>query len=123
MNTRKGVSVLIVDDDADICETFAEVLEDAGFVVAYARDGAEALERLKSVRPELILLDLNMPNMSGQAFVRAQRADPAIRGIPTVVMTAGHLDLPVPAESVVAKPVGLQQLVDIVARHCHRRRG
>src|SRR5262249_37264898 len=97
---------------------FTEVLEDAGFTVVCAREGASALELLQSVRPELILLDINMPKMGGQEFLRAQRADPAIRDIPTVGMTAGHLALPLPCDSFLAKPVGLHELVGLVTRHC-----
>jgi CheY-like chemotaxis protein len=119
MTTARGeVSVLIVDDDSDICETFKDVLEDAGYTVAVALDGRSALEVLGSVRPRLILLDVNMPDMDGHAFLRAQRADVAIRDIPTVVMTAGKSNLALREDCLLAKPVGLRDLLDVVARHC-----
>ena len=112
------VSVLIVDDDPDICETFKDVLEDAGFSVVCAHDGREGLAALAKVRPSLILLDVNMPNMDGYEFLEAQRADPSLRGIATVVMTAGHLDLTLPQGSFVAKPISLRQLLALVSRYC-----
>jgi len=117
----RSVSVLIVDDDADNREVLGEVLSDAGYSVVFARDGAEALALLRGLRPDVILLDLNMPIMDGLEFRAAQRRDPALAPIPTVVMTAldhfrewmGEL---APTE-MVAKPLKLAQLLSIVRRY------
>jgi len=117
----RTASVLIVDDDADNREVLGEVLSDAGYSVVFARDGAEALALLRGLRPDVILLDLNMPIMDGLEFRAAQRRDPALARIPTVVMTAldhfrqwiGEL---APTE-MVAKPLKLAQLLSIVRRY------
>jgi CheY-like chemotaxis protein len=69
-----GVSrILVVDDDADICEVFSNVLRAAGHEVRLASDGAEALRVFESWRPQLVLLDLFMPNVDGLEALRAIR--------------------------------------------------
>lgn len=117
---RRG-AVLVVDDDADHREVLREVLSDQGYAVSCARDGAEALAVLDGLRPSIILLDLNMPNMSGLEFRAAQVRDPSLRAIPTVVMTAVdrmHERVGVPApEATLAKPVKLAQLLSILNRY------
>src|SRR5579862_4027549 len=83
-----SLSILVVDDDRSIRQTLCEILQDEGYTVSTARNGAEALEILKHRRPRLILLDLNMPVMNGGDFRLVQRFDPVLRRIPTVVLTA-----------------------------------
>ncbi len=116
----RPVSVLVVDDDDDNREVLGEVLSEAGHSVVCARDGAEALELLRGLRPDVILLDLNMPTMNGVEFRAAQRRDPLLALIPTVVMTAvdrpsDRIGEPAPAETV-SKPLKLSQLLSIVQR-------
>jgi CheY-like chemotaxis protein len=85
-------SVLIVDDDIDIREVLADMLDAVGFDVATAANGCEALTvvREKGVRPSVILLDLMMPIMDGYAFLEERSLDPALAGIPIAIVTAGH---------------------------------
>jgi CheY-like chemotaxis protein len=119
--SRSSVSILIVDDDEDNREVLREVLSDAGYSVAGARDGAEALMLLRRVRPDVILLDLNMPIMDGLEFRAAQKSDPSLAAIPTVVMTAVDrfrdriADLA--PEAALPKPLKLAQLLAIVQRY------
>jgi CheY-like chemotaxis protein len=117
----RRVAVLVVDDDLEIRETVAGILEDEGHSVATASDGANALTVLETVDPELILLDLNMPNMSGEQFRVAQRGDPRIADIPTVVMSAVDRMAQRVADLALAgalrKPVALRELLDVVRRH------
>jgi CheY-like chemotaxis protein len=70
-------NMLVVDDELDIRNIVEQVLQDAGYGVATAANGAEALNRLREQRPDGIILDLNMPVMDGKAFLSACRADPA----------------------------------------------
>jgi CheY-like chemotaxis protein len=117
--------VLVVDDDPMILETVAEVLVDERYVVATARDGAEALALLRNgLRPAAILLDLWMPVLDGQTALREMKLDPALREIPVIVMTA-HLDAKrkVAAESAafLPKPLHLDILIDTVAEHVNPR--
>jgi DNA-binding response OmpR family regulator len=78
--------VLIVDDDAVVRGSLAAVLECEGFVVDEAQDGAQALARAAAFRPNLVLLDLNMPQMDGwTAFAKLDRVRPLV---PVIVITA-----------------------------------
>jgi CheY-like chemotaxis protein len=115
---ERVVSVLVIDDDDDIRETLSEVLQEVGYSVACASQGAEALELLRELRPRVILLDLNMPIMSGTEFRAAQRLDPVLSRIPTIVMTAidrrpGPI-MDIPAEEVLAKPFRLPALLALL---------
>ena len=117
-----SIEVLVVDDDADIRSTLEEILVEEGYRVASAANGREALERLRVVRPRLILLDLSMPVMSGFEFREAQRADAELAKIPTVVMTAYDRMLEktsgMQLADCLAKPVRLDELLKVVARFC-----
>lgn len=85
----RGHSVLVVEDDDALRTEIAEVLEQDGFVVTQATGGSTALDLLHR-RPEmdLILLDLWMPDMDGWTFRSEQRADPILREIPVIVLSA-----------------------------------
>lgn len=116
-------TVLVVDDDVDIRSTIREILEDEGYRVTEAANGAEALEKLREgPAPDLILLDLSMPVMSGSEFRVEQRKDPSIASIPVVVVSAvGSLDLkvaPLEAAAFLRKPVQLDELLEVVERYC-----
>jgi CheY-like chemotaxis protein len=116
--------VMVVDDDADIRETLGDLLVDEGYEVESAAGGREALELLRNgARPGVILLDLMMPEMNGWQFRAAQLDDPALAGVPVVVVSAlsdvaGRASaLGVPY---LAKPIDLDQLLSTVARYCGR---
>ena len=113
------ISILVVDDDDDNREVFGEVLSEAGYRVMCAHDGAQALEMLRSLRPDIILLDVNMPVMDGLEFRAAQTRDPSIARIPTVVMTADRMTDRIAelALETVHKPLKLSQLLSIIERH------
>lgn len=83
-------SVLLVDDHAVFCEPIAAVLGAEGFEVHCAGHGAEALELLQTVKPDLILLDLIMPVMDGLTFLSRLREDPEFVHLPVMVLTAAN---------------------------------
>lgn len=85
---KRGV-VLVVDDDEMVRASVAEFLEDHGYQVVVAGDGAEALKALaESPKPDLILLDLKMPNLDGWAFREEQLRNPNLAAVPVIVVTA-----------------------------------
>jgi GAF domain-containing protein/CheY-like chemotaxis protein len=88
---RRDQPVLVVDDDPEVRSLVRRMLEPAGFTVVEAENGRAALERLREVKPTVILLDLMMPEMDGFAFVSEFRRHDAWRGIPIVVVTAKDL--------------------------------
>jgi signal transduction histidine kinase/DNA-binding response OmpR family regulator len=88
----RATRVLLVEDDADQRERVRGWLEGQQWVVQEAADGREALERLQADKPDIILLDLMMPEMDGFAVVAALQKEPRWRDIPVVVITARDLD-------------------------------
>jgi CheY-like chemotaxis protein len=86
--------ILVVDDDRLIRQMVRDLLEIADFVVGEAVDGADALAQAAAFRPDVILLDLMMPDMDGYAVCRSLKADPITQPIPVIVLTASaNLDL------------------------------
>jgi CheY-like chemotaxis protein len=83
--------ILIADDDPVIRDVWTAALRQAGFRTAYARDGTEALERLRTVLPDLMILDLRMPGLSGTAVLELVRLRPALARIPVLIIS-GFLD-------------------------------
>ncbi len=81
--------VLVVDDDDDVLDFLATVLDDHGFEAQTASDGEEALEKVKEATPDAITLDLVMPGKSGVRFYGELRKLPACANIPVIVIT-GH---------------------------------
>jgi len=122
-----GLPVLVVDDQVDVRESLAFLLELKGYAVVTAADGREALGQMRrGVRPGLILLDLMMPDMDGLEFRREQLKDPQLSTVPIVVCSA-HPDATSTAERLGAaaclpKPLNIDRLLSLVAAHCAPQR-
>lgn len=82
-------TILIVDDEPTITEVVAEVLGDEGYATITARGGSDALALMAAQRPDLMLLDLVMPEMSGIDLLARLQGDANLASIPVVMMTAG----------------------------------
>ena len=110
--------ILVVDDDASVREVIAAVLEDEGFGVDTASNGREALERIAASRPAVVLLDLQMPIMSGWEVLSQLRA--AQCDIPIIFMSAGYRVKTEAerhhADGYIAKPFDLNELIRVVER-------
>jgi CheY-like chemotaxis protein len=115
-------TILIVEDDADLRQLFRTTLALEGYRVLEARDGVQALHFLESDPPDLVILDLGLPRVSGYLVRQEIAASARTRDIPVVVVTG----MIAPAEqlkvaSLLRKPVTPEQLVDTVAE-CLRAR-
>lgn len=108
-------TVLVVDDDDDTVETMREILSEEGHSVLCAKNGREALELARQARPDLVLLDLNMPEMDGRAFLDALRRDPVLAEI-TVVVMSGASDAQRCDTPSVQKPLRLDTLLSLLDR-------
>lgn len=111
-----GRRILIIEDDPDVRAALAEAMRDAGLVVELAVDGMDGLERLRrGAVPALILLDLRMPRLCGEEFLRAMREDELYQDVPVITMTAG-LDPPDDGDVVahLHKPFDLNDLLQMV---------
>ncbi len=80
--------ILLVDDEPDIIAIYKTKLEEAGFEVSTARDGVEAVAAAAASRPDLILMDMKMPNMDGVAAQQKLKNDPATKDLRVVFLTA-----------------------------------
>jgi CheY-like chemotaxis protein len=89
MTNDPGPLILVVDDYQDAREMYAEYLQYSGFRVAEAKNGNEAVAQARSLKPDLILMDLSLPGMDGWEATRVLKADDATKHIPIVALT-GH---------------------------------
>jgi DNA-binding response OmpR family regulator len=106
-------TILVVDDEPTIRETLSDALEADGFRVVSAADGREALTRFRAERPDLVLLDLMLPELSGVEVCRIIRAE---SGVPIVMLTAKDSEvdkvvgLELGADDYVTKPFSVREL-------------
>jgi len=116
------VNVLVVDDDLDTRELIATIIENAGYTVSTAATGREALDKLQTLRPELIFLDIQMPDLDGAEFREQQRRNPEWIRIPTVVITgsAEEPQLDIAVNATLHKPARAREFLGLVQRHCTR---
>ena len=80
--------VVVADDEPMTAELLAYMLDHKGFEVERAYDGREALERIRAVRPDVVVLDVRMPSMDGHEVVRHLRADPELGHVPVVLFSS-----------------------------------
>lgn len=80
--------LLLVDDDVDFVQILEFDLKHHGYDVISAANGEEGLEKLKTHKPDLIILDIKMPKMDGYTFVRRIKKDPGTKHIPIIVLTS-----------------------------------
>ncbi len=114
-------TILLVEDDEAIRESVSECLRLEGYRVELAVNGAEALAWLQcGDRPSVVLLDMVMPVMDGAEMLARMRGDPALAGVPVVLMTAAAQKEPAEtgAEAFLSKPFDLAELLVTVARFC-----
>jgi DNA-binding response OmpR family regulator len=123
---RHRNTILVVDDDSDACQALGGLLEESGFAVEAAGDGAGALARLDQVGPDLVLTDLQMPGMDGLELIRRiQAREKAPPVILVTGMETGDLCTRATGYGAVeclVKPVDVDELLWAVERAlaCHR---
>jgi CheY-like chemotaxis protein len=120
MNASKQRRILVVDDDVDILESTALVLRSEGYAVATIDCGGDVLPAVRRERPDLVLLDMRMPGMSGFEVCAALQRDPELARIPVVAFSADcNMGERVGASTVVAflqKPFELEDLIRTIER-------
>ena len=115
-------TILIADDKDSSRELIRALLERSGYRVQEAADGTQALQQARSIAPDLILLDLQMPRLDGFGVLRELRQDARFHNIPVVALTAYamHGDREKALEagftSYITKPVNLMELREHIAR-------
>lgn len=86
-NASNRKRILVVEDDADLRELLRMSFRAAGFAVATAGNGIDALTKTRSVAPDLVLLDLVLPELDGFAVCESLRRSPELAGVPIIVLT------------------------------------
>ena len=120
--------VLVADDDADIRDLVVFKLEQAGLEVIAVEDGETALEEARARQPELAVLDISMPGLSGIDVCRMLRADPATAGMLIIMLTARVQEQDVEggfsagADDYVTKPFSPRELVSRIQALLSRTR-
>jgi CheY-like chemotaxis protein len=118
-------TILVVDDDPDTLTYLTTVLEDNGYATASAKDGNDALQQIEQMPPDLVTLDISMPEKSGVAVYRALKEDDRLRQIPVIITTGVSEDFKTfistrrqvpPPEGYVSKPVDLEQFLGLVSQ-------
>jgi CheY-like chemotaxis protein len=112
-------TVLVVEDEEEICETLRDVFEDEGYSVGVANNGRDALQLIRSLadKPCIIILDLMMPVMDGNEFYRELKADPSFEDVPVVITTSDPSRAPA-GVLIMRKPVKLELLLETVRKCC-----
>jgi CheY-like chemotaxis protein len=115
-------TVLIIEDEADAAELFAEMMRVSGFRVRKTSSSTPALLMMTEERPDLVLLDIMMPEVSGLDILRQMRRDPSLANIPVVVVSAKSMPADIKigmeagASTYLTKPVGFLELKEAVER-------
>jgi two-component system cell cycle response regulator DivK len=110
---------LLIEDDRDVAALFRHVLDLAGYESESILDGKEAMDRLASTNPDIVLLDLQLPNISGVEILKRMRADERMKTIPVVVITAYAYfanSLPVKPDLFLLKPVDIHDLSSLIQK-------
>ena len=118
-------TILIVDDDPDICVYLSTFFQDNGYATITAKDGAEALEKVKASRPDLITLDISMPETSGVRMYRDIKESAELKDIPVIIVTGISKDFErfistrkqvPPPEGYISKPIDQDEMLKLIEK-------
>lgn len=116
-----GKSVLVVEDNELNLRLFCDLLTAHGFVAEPVRDGRDAMARAAAVRPDLIIMDIQLPHVSGMDLIAAVKADPQLSATPILAVTAyaGRDDeqriRDAGAEAYISKPISVIRFIEAVS--------
>lgn len=108
----------IIEDDPQLVIIFATAMEVAGYRTETAEDGREALEKLKTLQPDVIMLDVHLPHIAGDDVLRYIRADERLKDTKVVLSTADSriaAQLRADTSLVLLKPVSFKELIELVS--------
>ncbi len=115
-------SILVIDDERSFCDVVSEILDSYGYRVHQAYSAAQAEELLRSIHPDLMILDIMMPDVDGLTLIRRLRRDPAHTGTPIIVSSAKFLAedraaaMEAGANAYLSKPFSARDLKEAIDR-------
>ena len=120
-----GKKILVIDDDPDLVDATSIILKSKNYEVSVAYDGVEGMEKARNEKPDLIVLDVMMPQKDGYTLCKELKADPDLRRIPVLLLTAvvdhipttrftQQMGMETEADDFIDKPVEPQVLVERV---------
>lgn len=117
MTKPEPLKILVVDDEAAIRNLLDDLLGDEGYEVCTASNGRAALELVQRERPDLILMDVMMPELDGQETLRRLRAVPELAVVPVILMSAAASITPDSADDIafISKPFNLDHVLAVIA--------
>ncbi len=124
-----GEQVLIVEDNQKNMKLFRDVLLAKGYRTLEATTGGEAVELATEHAPDLVLMDIQLPDLDGVQSLRRLRADERTAGIPVLALTAQAMQgdrerfLAAGFDGYLSKPVDVRELIETVREHCERLAG
>jgi len=118
-------TILIVDDEPDVLTYLSTLFEDGGYATVQAQDGNEALSKVKEKAPDLVTLDITMPNKSGVKFYREMKESAEWRKVPIIIVTGVSGDFKTfistrkqvpPPEGYLSKPIDKTEILNLVKK-------
>jgi len=123
MSAKDNKQILCIEDEPEMIDLIRLILERRGFNVQGAAGGMEGIKKVRELLPDLVLLDLMMPDMDGWEVYQQMKADEATRGIPVIVVTAKAQSIDkvlglhiAKVDDYIAKPFSPQELLDSVEK-------
>jgi len=123
MNNTTVKRIICIEDEPEMIDLIQLILNRRGFKVTGAAGGKEGLQMVRDTHPDLVLLDLMMPDMDGWEVYQQMKADETTRGIPVIVVTAKAQNIDkvlglhiAKVDDYIAKPFSPQELIDSVER-------
>ena len=118
------MKIMLCDDDIDIIEVTAMILEDEGYQVITTINSDLAEQIFYKERPDLLLIDLWMPGVSGDEVISKLKSDAVVAGIPMIVLSASasgkKIAMACGADAFIAKPYDIDELVELIEEHRSR---
>ena len=124
-----GERILVVEDNEKNMKLFRDVLDATGYRTLEATTGGEAIDMASEHTPDLVLMDIQLPDLDGVQALRRLRADARTAAIPVLALTAQAMRgdrerfLAEGFDGYVSKPVNVRELIGIVRQHCEGRPG
>lgn len=126
MENKRPIQILCIEDEHEMIDLIRLILARRGFKVSGATSGKEGLEAIRNERPDLVLLDLMMPEMDGWEVYQSMKAEEALREIPVIIVTAKAQSIDrvlglhiAKVDDYIAKPFSPQELMNSVAKVLH----